>query len=50
MKKLVLNQVSTTQQLSDDKVTVSDETSQRQSVLQHNVEVNDQDELKINPD
>lgn len=45
-EEVSLNQVSTTQQLSDDKVTVSDETSQRQSVLQHNVEVNDQDELK----
>lgn len=45
-EEVSLNQVSTTQQLSDDEVTVSDVTSQRQSALQHNVEVNDQDELK----
>lgn len=45
-EEVSLNQVSTTQQLSDDEVTVSDVTSQRQSVLQHNVEVNEQDELK----
>lgn len=40
-EEVSLNQVSTTQQLSDDEVTVSDVTSQRQSALQHNVEVND---------
>lgn len=45
-EEVSLNQVSTTKQLSDDEVTVSDVTSQRQSALQHNVEVNNQDELK----
>ncbi|MBW3848739.1 DNA translocase FtsK [Staphylococcus aureus] len=45
-EEVSLNQVSTTKQLSDDEVTVSDVTSQRQSALQHNVEVNDQDGLK----
>lgn len=45
-EEVSLNQVSTTQQLSDDEVTVSDVMSQRQSALQNNVEVNDQDELK----
>ncbi|MDF4038683.1 DNA translocase FtsK [Staphylococcus aureus] len=45
-EEVSLNQVSTTQQLSDDEVTVSDVTSQRQAALQHNVEVNNQDELK----
>lgn len=45
-EEVSLNQVSTTKQLSDDEVTVSDVTSQRQSALQYNVEVNNQDELK----
>ncbi|HDA4236752.1 TPA: DNA translocase FtsK [Staphylococcus aureus] len=45
-EEVSLNQVSTTKQLSDDEVTVSNETSQHQSALQHNVEVNDKDELK----
>ncbi|HII0784862.1 TPA: DNA translocase FtsK [Staphylococcus aureus] len=45
-EEVSLNQVSTTKQLSDDEVTVSNVTSQHQSALQHNVEVNDKDELK----
>lgn len=45
-EEVSLNQVSTTKQLSDDEVTVSNITSQHQSALQHNVEVNDKDELK----
>ncbi|CAC8114183.1 SpoIIIE family cell division protein [Staphylococcus aureus] len=45
-EEVSLNQVSTTKQLSDDEVTVSDVTSQHQSALQHNVDANDQDELK----
>ncbi|HBI0755606.1 TPA: DNA translocase FtsK [Staphylococcus aureus] len=40
-EEVSLNQVSTTKQLSDDEVTVSNVTSQHQSALQHNVEVND---------
>lgn len=45
-EEVSLNQVSTTKQLSDDEVTVSNVTSQHQSALQHNFEVNDKDELK----
>ncbi|MBE7598475.1 DNA translocase FtsK, partial [Staphylococcus aureus] len=45
-EEVSLNQVSTTKHLSDDEVTVSNVTSQHQSALQHNVEVNDKDELK----
>lgn len=45
-EEVSLNQVSTTKQFSDDEVTVSNVTSQHQSALQHNVEVNDKDELK----
>lgn len=40
-EEVSLNQVSTTKQLSDDEVTVSNVTSQHQSALQHNVELND---------